>query len=241
MRETASIVAPAAAEPSADAGGHPRQNWIEIWAALLALAAIGAAIVAFTRGAPPDGLYLPILALLVCFVAAWHDAATSRIPNALTYTAILVGLGLNMLAPLLHLLDAHVALQWLGASGALSALLGFALCAGIGIACLMLAGMGGGDMKLLAALGAMLGYERVLPVLFAALLIAVVYALVNLLIAGRLNAALRAVAVHLLTLLYQKRVEPVAAVSKRTIPLAVPLFIGLLVSRALPLERIFGI
>jgi Flp pilus assembly protein protease CpaA len=94
--------------------------------------------------------------------------------------------------------------------------------------------MGGGDMKLLAAVGALLGLSRASDALLCALAVAVVYSLVNLAIRGRLNATVRAAAVQLLNLVYLRDLTPAALPSRKTIPLAVPVLIGLVLSRLPP-------
>lgn len=196
-------------EPSA-APGRPLP-WIWIWAGVLVLSVCGAAV----------GPIPPSLAVAVCLLAAGFDAATSRIPNQITYVAILLGLAMN---------GASELAPRLGAAGLMQSLAGLAFCAALGVVCVLLAGMGGGDMKLLAALGAILGFTAVGFVLLCALAVAVVYAVANLLIAGRLNAVMRAAAVWLLQAFYLRQVVPVSAVSKSTIPLAVPLLLGLIAS-----------
>ncbi len=192
-------------------------TWLWLWCVVLLLSSCAAI-------ASP---FFPALALIVCLLCAGFDAATARIPNQITYTAILLGLTLNGILPLFPRIS-------LGAVGPLQSLAGFAVCAGIGLVCLFSAGMGGGDMKLLAALGAILGFSAVGFVLLCALAVAVLYALINLAIVGRLNAVFRSAATWFLHFLYLRRIVPVAVTSKSTIPLAVPLFLGLVASR-LPL------
>jgi prepilin signal peptidase PulO-like enzyme (type II secretory pathway) len=94
--------------------------------------------------------------------------------------------------------------------------------------------MGGGDVKLMVALGALLGYSQVGTVLVWALLLAVPYALINLIVAGRLNGVLRTAGVQLLQIAFLHRLEPVAPPSRTSIPLAVPLFAALICARVMP-------
>ena len=99
------------------------------------------------------GYFVAVLAIVVCVLAALLDACTRRIPNTLTYVAILGGLAINLLAAGLAYGSAGhpgTVAQWLGAPGITQSLLGFAVCAGLGILGAM-AGIGGGDIKLLAA------------------------------------------------------------------------------------------
>ncbi len=84
-----------------------------------------------------------IFPLLIAVWISWSDLRTRKIPNYLTLSAALAGL-------LYHLLVS-------GMSGLTSAMLG--LCLGFGFLILpyILGGMGAGDVKALAALGAWLG------------------------------------------------------------------------------------
>lgn len=91
----------------------------------------------------------------VCLGAAWFDVRESRIPNALTVSALLAAL----------------ALRAAGGAGLASGLAG----AGVAFACalpfFLVGGLGGGDAKLLAAVGGFLGMERVFTALFLTALV----------------------------------------------------------------------
>lgn len=197
--------------------------WNYVWLTLLALGGFGCVLAQWLRPETNHGLFLPVLALLACLLAAFYDAATSHIPNSITYTGILLGLTLN-----------SVPLPWLGPVGSSQAFLGFALCAGLGIVCLITGGMGLGDVKLMVALGALLGYSQVGEVLIWALLIAAPYGVVNLLVAGRLNGVLRTAALQSLQIACLGKFDPVEPPSRTLVPLAVPLFAALLCTRLLP-------
>lgn len=208
-------------------------SWPQMWGVILAGGAVLALLGQMALGPrSTGGLYLPAVAFLVCALAAWYDAATQHIPNPITYTAILLGLGLNMLKPVLVLAHADLVVQWLGAVGPLDSLAGFAVCAVIGLSSLMfgMRGMGGGDIKVLGALGALLGLHRAGCVMFVALTIAVPYALINLALMGRLNAVIRLVMGQLMEIAYLKKTQSVEAVSAWYIPVSVPLLLGLVVS-----------
>jgi prepilin peptidase CpaA len=232
--------------PTTDATAAPPQdpihiepgsaaNWPLIWLAI-GLLSLGAALAAFLGAG--EGILLPVLCMAVCLVASGFDAATGHIPNELTYTAILLGLGLNSIALFLDWTDHARAHAFLGAAGPTQSLLGMLAWGGLGLVGLFLAGMGGGDMKLLAAVGAMMGLKAGGAVLLYALVIAVAYALVNLAIAGRLNAAMRALAADFLSLIYLgARPETARAAAVGKIPLAVPILLAMPVWRLLPVER----
>ncbi len=77
-----------------------------------------------------------------CFAAAWFDVRERRVPNALTLGAFAIAI----------LLRAPLGLDAL-ADGLLGTLLGF----GLALPFFLVGGLGGGDVKLLAAVGAFLG------------------------------------------------------------------------------------
>ena len=87
------------------------------------------------------GLADAALILVVC-AAAWSDVRSRRIPNRLTVAGLLMALSLRVLLGLAPL--------WQGVSGA-------ALGLGICIVLFALGIIGGGDAKLLTAVGAFLG------------------------------------------------------------------------------------
>jgi prepilin peptidase CpaA len=84
-----------------------------------------------------------LLPLLLSLGMAWEDIKTRRIPNYLTFSAAAAGLGFQ--------LGVH------GWAGLWSGFLGLALGFGLLILPYALKGMGAGDVKALAALGAWLG------------------------------------------------------------------------------------
>jgi prepilin peptidase CpaA len=94
-------------------------------------------------GIPWSFRWYLIFPLLITLWIAWGDLKTHRIPNYLTFGVALAGLGLQ--------LGCH------GWSGLCDSLLGLALGFGLLIIPYMLGGMGAGDVKALAALGAWLG------------------------------------------------------------------------------------
>ncbi len=94
------------------------------------------------------GFDLIVLVSLLC-VAIWLDVRYRRIPNWLTFSGMIAAL-------LVHSLEK-------GYSGLLAALLGFV----VGILLLFIpftkGGMGAGDVKLLAMIGAWMGVDFLLP------------------------------------------------------------------------------
>jgi prepilin peptidase CpaA len=111
------------------------------------------------------------LGLWVCVAivvaSAVTDIRTRRIPNILTLGGIVVGIVL------------HAALGYAdgGSSGALSgairALIGIAVCAAMPVLCFAQGSMGGGDVKLFAAIGALTGYRLGFDALASTLMVLV--------------------------------------------------------------------
>jgi prepilin peptidase CpaA len=84
-----------------------------------------------------------IILILVVVVAAWHDIRTRHIPNWIPVSGAILGLVFQI---------------WhSGLPGALTCIAGAALGLGIFFPLYMLGGMGAGDVKLFAAVGALVG------------------------------------------------------------------------------------
>lgn len=221
------------ASPASDFG-ITAGTWRTLWVLMICASAVVASAVQIALDRADDGLFAIVLAVAVCGVAAWFDAGTMRVPNPLTYTAILIGLGLSAVVQSCDAAGWTIVNRWIGAPGAVESLQGFGLCAAMGLGCMLLANMGGGDMKLMAAIGAMLGYEATLPVLFNMLSIAAVLAVVNLIWTGRLTAGVQFVAYSLLTLYFLKQRLPEPPPRSRHMPLAVPMLLGLITAQFYP-------
>lgn len=105
--------------------------------------------------------YFACAALLLALLSAISDTRTGHIPNLLTLPPLAV-------APLVHAL--------LGGPGALGgSLLGACLCAVVPAFAFARGAMGGGDLKLFAALGALLGFDLGLQIELAALWLATLW------------------------------------------------------------------
>lgn len=105
------------------------------------------------------------LALLVALWAGWLDWRFRRIPNWLTVSGFVLGLGIN-----------GVVSGWTGLKGGLE---GAGIAAAVLIVPVILRGIGAGDLKLMIALGACLGPWKFLNVLLASIFIAGAMAIVE--------------------------------------------------------------
>lgn len=106
--------------------------------------------------------------LLVSGIAAVHDARSGHIPNWLVGLGLALGAGGSIAA--LALTDVLAALARTG-----SAALGFVACGAVPLLLFRLKALGGGDVKLLATVGAQLGPLLGLELSFAAFVVAAAY------------------------------------------------------------------
>jgi Flp pilus assembly protein protease CpaA len=106
--------------------------------------------------------------LLVSGIAAVHDARSGHIPNWLVALGLALGAGGSIAA--LALADVPEALARTG-----SAALGFVACGAVPLLLFRLQALGGGDVKLLATVGAQLGPLMGLELSFAAFAVAATY------------------------------------------------------------------
>jgi prepilin peptidase CpaA len=140
-----------------------------------------------------------VIAATAAFLAACvvSDVRTRRIPNVLTGGAVLVGAGINL------------ALS--GWAGAYASLTGLGLATLLLLGPFALGGIGGGDVKMMAAVGALLGPSLLLKSLCVGLILGGVVAVGHLLRADRLREKLSLLG-HMLSN---------AALSRSTAPLKV--------------------
>jgi len=118
-----------------------------------------------------------VLSALVALTAGFTDARWRRIPNWLTYPAVPIAILLHTLAS--------------GWPGANLSLLGTALGLGILLPFVLIRSLGGGDWKLVGAMGAFFGPQRLIQVLIYTLLINGVMALVLVIWKKRMGQTLR--------------------------------------------------
>jgi prepilin peptidase CpaA len=117
-----------------------------------------------------------VVALLVASIALVTDLRSRRIPNWLTVPALLLGLMLNLIVS--------------GKDGGISALEGAALGFGLLIPFYLMRVMGAGDVKLLAACGALLGPENLVAAAAAGAIVGGAISLVILARTGTLSLAI---------------------------------------------------
>jgi prepilin peptidase CpaA len=115
--------------------------------------------------------------VLLVTAASLLDLRRGKIPNALTYPACLFGLGL-----------AAADGGWSGLTGSL---LGLAVGFLPFFALYLLGGLGGGDVKLMAAVGALMGYPFILNALVTSVLVGGLIALLLVIWEGKLWQAIR--------------------------------------------------
>ncbi len=118
-------------------------------------------------------MYLLAGALLVACLGAIWDIRTYRIPNAVTYPAICLGI------------LAHLFVE--GPKGLIWGLLGFLIGGGIFFFLYLLKTMGAGDVKLMAAVGAFAGPTKTVEIALYSAIAGGVLALAVVLYKGRLR------------------------------------------------------
>jgi prepilin peptidase CpaA len=159
-------------------------------------------------------------AVAIGLAACATDVCTRRIPNALTGPAVLLGFAAHAWLP--------------GGQGAWHAAIGLVVGLAVFFPFFALGGMGGGDVKLMAALGSWIGWQ---PIVWTALygavaggLLAVVVGLAH----GYLRQAVSNVG-GLLMFWATQGIKPMAALTLEhghgpRLPYALPIFAGLLVT-----------
>ena len=121
--------------------------------------------------------YFLVGAVLVALMGAVIDVRSARIPNRLTYTALVAALMLRTAV--------------LGLSGLKSGALGMLVAGGLFLLLFVLGAMGGGDMKLMAAVGAWVGSTQVMMLILTAALAGGVLAIGRMIFSKAVGPTLR--------------------------------------------------
>ena len=121
-----------------------------------------------------------VFAIIAGLIAATTDLKSGRIPNLLTLPAMFIGVGIQLLS--------H------GVAGLIESALGIFICIavpGIVYKASKGAGIGGGDIKLFAAIGALLGPTHGLEIELFSFLLVGIFALFRLAYVGHLTNTVR--------------------------------------------------
>lgn len=129
------------------------------------------------------------LLLVLILVSGFWDLKERKIPNKVTFTGILIGILFNTLTG--------------GFLGLLQSIIG--LLAGLAIFFLPFAmsGMGAGDVKLMGAIGALMGWQFSVMTAFYSALVGGIMVLIYLLYTGKLRETIKKMLYALINLLLQ--------------------------------------
>jgi len=150
------------------------------------------------------------LVLGACAIAVVTDLRTRRIPNALTAALAVAALGL------------HATSGFAAFGIALATLVGVLF---LGLVAFSFGWLGGGDVKLLAAGAAALGFPDALPFLVYTAIGGGIFALVFATVTGRLGIVLKSVALIVRPFAY-KGTTPVAPTDPIMLPYAIAIAFG---------------
>lgn len=156
---------------------------------------------------------LPCWIVLYAVSAAFIDLSSRRIPNSLTYGGILFGLGIGLLPQF----EPSLA----------NSLLGLLIAFAPSLILFALGSIGGGDVKLLTALGALLGYPQILDVLFYTIVFGSAWGITVIIWRGRVLDTLKGFRDLLVSLLYPGSYK-IVPVQDLSIPFGVPIAIATL-------------
>lgn len=127
--------------------------------------------------------------LLLIMSSGFSDLKERKIPNEITFSGILIGIILNLLMG--------------GWTGLLQGILGMFVGMAIFFLPFAMGGMGAGDVKLMGAIGALMGWEfSVMTALFAAI-IGGIMVVIHLIYVGKLRDTLKKMLYALINLLLQ--------------------------------------
>jgi prepilin peptidase CpaA len=131
---------------------------------------------------PPPGAEALLLALVLG--AAVYDVRFRRIPNWLTVSGIILGLVLN------SFLKEGASISVFGFAGLFFSLKGFGLAFAVYVFLYAMHAMGAGDVKLMAAVGAITGWENWFGIFIVTAIIGGIMSLALVIVRGRLSKTL---------------------------------------------------
>ena len=169
---------------------------------------------------PPDFMKLLLLIPMAAFIM-YYDVRYRRIPNVLVLSLLIGGLTVNI--------------SFGGLNGALTSIEGFALAFLPMFLIHLFGAMGAGDVKLFAAIGAVMGTQLVLPTFFVVILTGGLLAVCLMLRTGAIRSTMMRVMQILVGLLpgWQMPRFAVPADRRLTIPYGVAITFGSLISLAI--------
>ena len=153
-----------------------------------------------------------------CGLLCWHDARTRLLPNVLTLGGAVAALAVRAM--------------WGGMPLFLDGLVAGAVAGAMMLVPFLARGAGGGDVKLLFAAGAVVGWSRLFPFLLLTSVAGVVFG-IGLMVMGKMDAARMK---HYLRVMVDTRYDrvagrlalPPADSASARMPFAIPVAIGLL-------------
>jgi len=130
---------------------------------------------------PPRGIVIVLLAVLL--VAAVYDVRFRRIPNWITVTGVALGVVLNAFL-------SGPPGSWFSFAGVWYSLRGLGLAFAVYFLLYVIRAMGAGDVKLMAAVGAMVGWQDWLGIFVITAVLGAVMAVIMMVSHGRIKRTL---------------------------------------------------
>jgi len=160
-----------------------------------------------------------VATLVYAVLCVASDVQSRRIPNLLSGLGMVVGIVLNTV--------------YFGSDGLLASLGGTLLIGGLLLGPFAMGGIGGGDVKMMAAIGALLGPRAALPALLMGLVFGGGIMVIHLIRLGRLREKLLAAGTMAAASVLGGTLEPLRISAAQpgaiTLPYSVPLTLGTLV------------
>jgi prepilin peptidase CpaA len=166
----------------------------------------------------PLGVIAAAFLIPLALIIAYYDVCYRRIPNSFVLATLIVGVIVNA--------------SFGGVKGALASIGGCVLAFALMFALHVFSAMGAGDVKLFAAIGAVMGAQLVLPTFLMVALTGGVLGIISTVYAGQLKPTMMRVFQILVGLLPGNTVPrfPVPADRRHTIPYGVAITLGSLIS-----------